>query len=132
MMRGSCLCKAITFTVNGDIRNARYCHCKNCRKFSGASAAPWAITETAKLKMTSTDANVSKFNSGRGLRCFCSDCGSPVWFESLKYPEIIAIPLGVLDDEGIPAPEMHIWTQSQPAWSSIDDDLPQYKTNPPT
>jgi hypothetical protein len=53
-----------------------------------------------------------------------------VWFESLDYPEIVAIPLGVLDDGNIPTPEMHLWTQSKPDWCVINDTLPQHKTNP--
>lgn len=130
MIQGSCLCNAITFTIADEVHNARYCHCVNCRKFSGSSAGAWAITKTSKLAVTSSDARISKFDSGRGIRCFCSRCGSPVWFESLDFPEIIAIPLGVLDDGDIQAPQMHIWTRSQPSWSTIDDDLPQHLTDP--
>lgn len=130
MIQGSCLCQSITFAISGKMRDARYCHCGNCRKFSGTSPAAWAIAETAKLTVTSSGARISKFNSGRGLRCFCSECGSPIWFESLEHPEIIAIPLGILDTGDIPAPEIHIWTRSKPDWYTITDDLPQYKTYP--
>ena len=88
------------------------------------------MAESSAFSVTSSDVNVAKFNSGRGLRCFCSNCGSPVWFESLDYPEIVAIPLGVLDSGEIPAPEMHLWTQSKPTWCVINDELPQHETHP--
>lgn len=130
MIRGSCLCNSITFTIDDEIHDGRYCHCAHCRKFSGTCPAAWAIAKTSKLTVTSSTAKVSKYDSGKGLRCFCSNCGSPVWFESLDFPKIIAIPLGALDNEDLKAPEMHIWTQSQPSWATISDDLPQFETLP--
>ena len=114
MMQASCLCGSTAFNISGDLRSARYCHCANCRKFAGTSPATWAMAKSSKLKVTSSDAGESKFNSGLGLRYFCANCGSPLWFESLDYPEITAIPLGVLDSGDIPAPEMHLWTESNP------------------
>lgn len=130
MIEGSCLCGAITFTINGELQSPRFCYCLNCTKFAGTSPATWAMAETSKLSVNSSDAGVSKFNSGRGNRCFCSNCGSALWFESIEYPEITAIPLGALDKSELPKPEMHIWIQSKPTWCSINDDLPQHKTYP--
>ena len=130
MIHGSCLCKSTTFTISGDLHSTRLCHCVNCTKFAGTSPAAWAMADISTLEVTTAGSSVSKFNSGRGLRCFCSNCGSPVWFESLDYPEIIGIPLGVVDSGEIPAPEKHLWTQSKPTWCGINDDLPQHKTHP--
>jgi|GEM_PF-3790889 len=76
-------------------------------------------------------ASTTKYNSGRGIRTFCRQCGSPVWFESIEFPEIIGIPLGVLEGEAIPAPEVHLWVSSNPAWCVIEDGLPAYETIPP-
>ena len=130
MLKGSCLCGATEFTISGELRSPRYCHCTNCRKFAGTSPATWAMAKTTALELTSSSAGISKFNSGRGFRCFCSSCGSPLWFESLDYPEITAIPLGALDEGEIPEPQMHLWVQSIPKWCAITDALPQHQTNP--
>ena len=45
-MKGSCLCKAVSFEIDGTVHNARYCHCSNCRKFSGTAYAA-AILDAA-------------------------------------------------------------------------------------
>ena len=132
MYQGSCLCGAAKFTLGGALHSTRYCHCANCRKFAGTSPATWAIGDSSALALTTTNAQVSKYDSGRGLRCFCACCGSPLWFESLDYPEIVAIPLGVLDSGDVPPPEMHLWTASKPAWCAVNDDLPKHETHPPT
>lgn len=130
MLHGSCLCGSIHFTLTAALRSTRYCHCVYCRKFSGTSPATWAMGESASLEVTRQDALVSKFDSGRGLRCFCAECGSPLWFESLDHPEIVGIPLGALDDGEIPPPEMHLWVRSRPDWCTLEDDLPEHETHP--
>ncbi|MEM7359927.1 MAG: GFA family protein [Pseudomonadota bacterium] len=130
MVSGSCLCKSVQFTCSSTLHSARYCHCENCTKFAGTAPATWAINETAGMDVQAADDDITKFNSGHGLRVFCKSCGSPLWFESLDFPDVVAIPLGVLDDGAIPMPEMHIWTDSNPFWCVINDNLPQHKTNP--
>jgi len=130
MIEGSCLCGAVSFSLDGLLRGVRYCHCANCRKFAGTSTATWAMADASDLQVTPSDVPVGRFNSGRGIRCFCSACGSPVWFESIDYPDIIGIPLGVIDSGGHPAPEMHLWVQSKPAWYEILDDLKQHEEGP--
>lgn len=130
MFHASCLCGSVRFTLDGALKSARYCYCENCRKFVGTSPAAWAIAEKSRLALSSTSGHVSNFDSGKGLRCFCARCGSPVWFESLDYPELVAIPLGVLDDGDVPRPGRHIWVRSMPDWCTIYDDLPQHDTNP--
>ena len=130
MNHGSCLCGTTKFTLRGELHSARYCHCTNCTKFAGTSPATWAIADSKLLELNSPEAPVTRFDSGRGTRCFCAKCGSPVWFESHEHPEIVAIPLGVLDDGDIPAPRMHLWTRSKPGWCTINDNLPQHRTNP--
>lgn len=132
MIRGTCLCGATKFTLDGELHSVRYCHCANCRKFSGTSPATWAMAEASRLTVAPTNPPIGRFNSGKGIRCFCLKCGSPTWFESLDYPSVIGIPLGVIDDFGgdPPQPEMHLWVRSKPAWCAILDDLPQYDGPP--
>lgn len=130
MAQGSCLCGAIRFTLDGELSAPRYCYCTYCTKFTGTSPATWAMGESSKIDVTTSMKTLAKYDSGRGLRCFCARCGSPVWFESHDYPEITAIPLGVLDDDEVPRPEMHIFVGSKPDWCAISDDLPQHDDFP--
>ena len=76
------------------------------------------------------DGALTMYDSGGGVRCFCSTCGSPIWFESKDYSDIVMIPLGVLDDGDVPAPDMHIFVAAKPGWCSIHDGLPQHDTYP--
>lgn len=129
-MKGSCLCKAVSFDIDGTVHNARYCHCTNCRKFSGTAYAAWGLVPTDKLTISPADGGVTKFDSGGGLRVFCSTCGSPLWYEPAGMPQYRGIPLGVIDDRNVPAPQIHLWTKSKAPWVTVADDLPQHETHP--
>jgi hypothetical protein len=130
MLTATCLCKQVSFEIHGDIHNARYCHCSHCRKFSGTAYAAWGVVGADDLEVTSTNLNVTKYNSGGGLRVFCSICGSPLWFEPENLPALRGIPLGVVDDAEVSAPAMHVWTRSMVAWMSLPEGTPQHETHP--
>jgi hypothetical protein len=128
MIKGSCLCGAVSFEIQGPLHSARYCHCTNCRKFSGTEYAAWALARTDQIVVSPAVPNVTKFNSGGGLRVFCSACGSPLWYEPAGRPQFRGIPLGAIDVGAVAKPAMHVWTRSKVAWGSISDDLPQFET----
>jgi hypothetical protein len=131
MIKGSCLCGAVSVEIQGPLRSARYCHCANCRKFSGTAYAAWGLAETSSVTITPSIPNVTKFNSGGGLRVFCSACGSPLWYEPAGLPQFRGIPLGAIDEGAVGEPEMHVWMQSKVSWASMSDDgLPQHQTHP--
>ena len=131
MTKGSCLCKRVTFEVVGSIDHSRYCHCENCRKFSGTAQAAWGLASASAFTVAPSNPEVTRFDAGSGgLRVFCTSCGSPLWFEPAGMPEFVGIALGAIDDGEVTPPSVHLWTRSSPDWESINDDLPQFNTTP--
>jgi hypothetical protein len=47
---GSCLCGAVTFTVEGAFDRFYLCHCSHCRKDTGSAHAANLFASTAALK----------------------------------------------------------------------------------
>jgi hypothetical protein len=129
-MKASCLCGGVTYEITGPVHNGRYCHCSHCRKFSGTACAAWGLIETVHLVVGASGTRISQYDSGKGLRAFCSSCGSPLWYEPAGLPQFRGIPLGVIDDGEVPGPQMHVWTKSKVPWASISDGLPQHDTHP--
>lgn len=130
MIKGSCLCGAVALEINGPLRNARFCHCANCRKFSGAGYAAWGLVATEHLQVSAPVSKVSKYNSGGGLRAFCASCGSPLWYEPEGMPQYRGIPLGIIDEGEVPTPAMHVWTRSKVSWTALPGDVPTHETHP--
>ena len=130
MLKGSCLCGAVSIEIRGAIHSARFCHCGTCRKFSGTASAAWGLAKASDLTVMDPQSSVATYDSGGGLRAFCRSCGSPLWYEPAAVPAFRGIPLGVIDEGEVPTPMMHVWTQSKVSWASIDDALPRHKTHP--
>ena len=130
MLKGTCLGGRISFEINGPIHSARFCHCLNCRKFSGTAYAAWGVVASESLKVTDSQSSVTKYDSGGGLRAFCRSCGCPLWYEPASLPHIRGVPLGALDEGHVPTPEMHVWTRSRVSWATVSDNLPQHETYP--
>lgn len=130
MLKGSCLCGGVAYEIDGPIRSPRFCHCLNCRKFSGTAGAAWGVVSADDFRLIHSHSGVTKYDSGGGLRAFCSACGSPVWYEPAGQPRFRGVPLGAMDDGEVPAPEMHVWTKSMPPWTSVADMLPRHERHP--
>jgi len=131
MIKGSCLCGGIRFEVDGVIAMSRYCHCENCRKFSGTAQAAWGLVNAADFRQISDNTSVTKYDAGSGsLRTFCASCGSPLWFEPKNMPAYLGVALGAIDEGDVSAPDVHLWVCSSPDWETIEGDLPQHDTMP--
>jgi hypothetical protein len=75
MHHGSCLCGAVAFEVDGDLRQVIDCHCSQCRKQSGHF---WAATSAphSAFRITRDDGLVWFEASPAARRGFCRHCGS--------------------------------------------------------
>ena len=89
---GSCLCKAVTFQVNGPLRSVVNCHCNQCRKWTGhfvAATAAWK----QDLKIHDPQNQLTWFQSSEhAWRGFCKRCGSGLFWQrdNLETTTILA------------------------------------------
>ena len=121
MLKGSCLCGAVTFKVAGTPEGASVCHCRQCRKLSGHVWASAYVPEGA-LKVTGP---VSWFNATpKAKRGFCPRCGAFLFWQGLGETTI-SFALGALDGPTGLKLEKHIFTASKGDYYTIADDLPQ-------
>jgi hypothetical protein len=131
--RGSCLCGAVAFRIEGASIVARSCHCGRCRKGRGAAHATNMLVPIDALRFTRGEGDLAEYKIPEAkffTQTFCRICGS-------KAPRIARdrgfaiVPLGSLDDDpGIRLRE-HIWVGSKAPWHEIHDDLPRYDEGPP-
>ena len=133
MLKGSCLCGAVRFSIDVPVKELRACHCRNCQKASGAGGSVNAVLPASafRIKQGSPKRYSARADSGRLLhRYFCGDCGSPVYSQRDAAPETVVVRAGLLDD----APDMkiaaNIWTASARPWSHIDASAAQHPGQP--
>src|SRR3982751_2407596 len=79
MHKGSCLCGAVHFEVDGELPPPDACHCTKCRKHSGHYFASTDVPRD-RVRIVGMDA-VSWYQSSEKVRRgFCSVCGSSLFF----------------------------------------------------
>ena len=84
---GGCACGVMQFVAEGQPSRVGLCHCFDCRKHHGAPFGAFAIFLVDKVNLVG-DAPSEFAASARGRRCFCSNCGSPLFNRDVGSDEI--------------------------------------------
>ncbi|MGB5717498.1 MAG: GFA family protein [Gammaproteobacteria bacterium] len=130
-INGSCFCGAIKYKVDGELRDARSCHCSMCRKAFSSPASAYAVVEPESFEWLSGEDLLTSYESkhGAGLQ-FCSICGSTLC--GTVDGKVHGVTLGCVDgDPGISI-GMHIFVGSKASWEVIPEGAPQYEEWPPS
>ena len=131
MIRGSCLCNGVQFTINGKTSEVGHCHCSKCRKVSGVNSNGVIIVAAKNVVWLEGTKLFSEYKMPDGwVSTFCRKCGSPLPMSGAGG-KLYWVPVGLLDDDpGVPVAQ-HIYVGSKASWEVIGDDAPQYTHEAP-
>jgi hypothetical protein len=130
-LQGSCLCKAVTYELEGELGPIVCCHCSNCRHVNGTAFATNSPVAKSQFHLLSGAETLKEYQSSPGVhRVFCGQCGAPVYSWRDSQPEVFRLRVGLLDTKITAKPAMHIFVGDKAEWSQICDDAPQYETAP--
>ena len=77
MTKGSCLCGAVRYEVDGPFTSMTNCHCSMCRKHHGAAFATFVGAPLAGFRWLRGQSEIDTYRSSAlGTRSFCRHCGS--------------------------------------------------------
>ena len=131
MTKGSCLCGAVRYEVDGPFKSMVNCHCSMCRKHHGAAFATFVDAPLAGFRWLSGQGNIDAYpSSAQATRPFCRQCGS-VTPTLLPQLDVALCPAGNLEGELGLRPQAHWFVGSKAPWYSISDHLPQHDAYPP-
>lgn len=117
MLKGSCLCAEVAYTVAGPVESASHCFCTMCQKQHGAGAGTYANVAHADLRIERGEECITEFaSSEQGRRAFCRRCGSTLFWRSEETPDRIAVTLGTLDTPFTDPLEIELHTDTRPSW----------------
>jgi hypothetical protein len=124
---GGCQCGAIRFHTTELLDNAHICHCRMCQKAAGNFFA--ALVSTSKAKLSWTRGTPSRFSSSEGVqRGFCSQCGTPLYYEAVHAPDI-GIMIGAFDQPWAIKPISQDSIESRVPWFKEISDVPDSGTS---
>jgi len=122
---GGCLCGAIRYRVTAAPTAVVVCHCRTCRRVSGAPSLSWAIFQAADFAFTK--GNLATFTSSPGVeRGFCSHCGTTLTYASTDHPEVADVTTATLDNPDAFVPTKEIWLEEKIAWEAVDHARARY------
>ena len=128
MHKGSCLCGAVTFTIEGDLASPDACHCSQCRKQSGHV---WASTDVPEDRIAIEGAdNLTWYKASEKVRRgFCKTCGSYLFWDPMGQPRL-AVAMGAIDAPTGTKLGIHIFTADKGDYYDIADGVPQEERPP--
>jgi len=126
MMKGSCLCGAVSLEVVGALElQPEACHCSQCRKqtsyvYVGVSVKRKDLTVHGGDKITWYR------SSEKVQRGFCSVCGSALfWNPNIEGYEYISVAMGLFEPPTGVRLKKHTFVGDKGDYYEITDGLPQ-------
>ncbi len=113
--KGSCLCGALTYEVDGEFDGVWLCHCSNCRKTSGGTGNSILIVKRERFRwLTGQNHRVTYTLRPTYSITRCKTCGTPLPAEEDETN--IYLTAGTLDDPIGVGIRTHIFHGSRPDW----------------
>ena len=126
---GECFCGEVTYQLSGPLRDARSCHCSQCRKAFSSQASAYALVDSKEFEWLTGVKLLSTYVGQRGFGLqFCKLCGSTLC--GVFNGEIHGVTLGCLNGDPEVELGMHIFVGSKAKWEIIPEGVTQYREGP--
>lgn len=130
--QGRCLCGAIRYSVQGALAPIEVCHCSQCRQAQGGPFATNIPVQASAFVLKSGQDFVQTYESTPGkFRCFCKQCGLPLYSRRDALPGVLRLRAGTLEGDVATRPVFHAHFGSRANWCPVDDGLPKYEAASP-
>lgn len=125
---GGCLCGAVTYVVDGPLRDVLHCHCVNCRKVSGNFVAS-SGSATSDLAITDDAGRLRWYDLGYASYGFCSTCGSSLFWRGAEHDNRTSIQAGSLFDASDLSLAGVWFSQEAQSHLIVDETVPHFVAN---
>ncbi len=126
-LHGRCLCGAVEYAVADDFKYMGFCHCSECRKFSGSAFSAMGGVTAASFRVLKGHESIAHYNKSKDtVLGFCRACGSSLYAQK-PQKGMVHLRLGTLDEAPSVKPQFHSYVGSKVPWHHIGDDLPQFE-----
>ena len=107
------------------------CHCRDCQRRTGSAFSIAVFYERERVRVLRGETRSFERNSASGLPIrfyFCTRCGSNVYWEPARMPDLIGVAAGAFADPAFPQPSQSVWTKDKHAWLSLPGDMAVFET----
>jgi len=127
---GECFCGKVAYQVDGELHDARSCHCSRCRKAFSSQASAYALVKPGEFSWLRGEGLLTTHANKQGVGWqFCSRCGSTLC--GIVNSTIHGVTLGCVNgDPGIEL-SRHIYVASKASWEILPEGVPLYQEDAP-
>lgn len=128
---GTCLCKSVKYVISEEIKSVVNCHCKTCKKITGAAFETIVVIDEKSLEIVEGRELLSVYQiSETADKYFCSNCGTPIYNLLMNYPGRCMVQVGSLDQPDLVTPAVNIFCESMLPWVKEIADLKCFEKLP--
>ncbi|MBM0741255.1 GFA family protein [Phormidium sp. CLA17] len=130
---GGCQCERIRYQLLAEPLTLYVCHCTECQKQSSSAFGMSMTIPREALIITQGQPQEwrRKGDSDREVVCFfCGNCGTRLFHQPERNPQITNLKPGTLDDTSWLQPVGHTWTRSAQPWFTIPKGTLQEEGQP--
>lgn len=102
LQEGGCLCGAIRYAVRSEPERVTICHCTFCQKITGSAYLVEPIFLRSDVAFTGARPEVFDHrsdNSGKRVSVnFCGRCGTSLFLDFERFPDVLGLFGGTFDD----------------------------------
>jgi hypothetical protein len=103
-----------------------HCHCTYCRRAHGAPFVTWAGFAAGQFALEAGSSQPQWYESSPGARrAFCPTCGSPMFFESTRWPGEVHVSRALIEGALDRPPGAHVFYEAHVPWLDVIDALPK-------
>ena len=124
-LNGRCFCGAVKIMTSAAPFQVSWCHCRDCRRQTGAPAVVWAGFRTEQVAFEG--APKRRKSSEQVVRSFCAECGTPISYEHDELAGELYIHAALFDEADRLVPDRHGYVTSKLFWMHLDDGLAKFE-----
>jgi hypothetical protein len=113
-----CVCGSLRVCCNGEPDSVSLCHCLACQRRTGSIYGIAAFFNRDRIEVTGARSDfVRPSDSGHDVTFhFCPRCGSTVFWEPARKPDLIAVAVGCLSEPSFQRPGKSVYQQHRHHW----------------
>ena len=125
----ACHCGNLRIRLAGDPALVSSCHCLACQRRTGALFGSTSFFKRSQVVSIEGEHRTwrRQGDSGRFLTFhFCPTCGSNVFWDSERMPDMLSVAVGAFADPDFPAPSRTVWTENKHGWLPLPAAIPHH------
>jgi hypothetical protein len=129
---GQCLCGKVAFEIDTPARWAFHDHGTASRRAHGAAYATYVGSWRKRFRITRGKTLVRQYEDkvANTTRSFCSNCGTPLFYERARSPHMVNIPRALFSGRTGRQPLYHLAIEELQEWAYTGEPLVPLKGYP--